>query len=78
MDFNAILTALFLAFFLVPVVARRWLELRRLRALGAIERARGTRVIAMIHRQETIGSSAFPSFASSTSRTPRRFSGRSG
>ena len=62
MDFNAILTALFLAFFLVPVVARRWLELRRLRALGAIERARGTRVIAMIHRQETIGFLGVPLF----------------
>jgi ClpP class serine protease len=35
---------------------------RRLRALHAIESARGTRVIAMIHRQETIGFLGVPLF----------------
>ena len=62
MDFNTILTVLFLAFFLVPVIGRRWLEMRRLRALAALERRRGTRVIAMIHRQETIGFLGVPLF----------------
>ena len=62
MDFSTILTLLFLAFFLVPVISRRALEWRRVRALTAIEQARGTRVIAMIHRQETIGFLGVPLF----------------
>ena len=46
---------LFLFLFLVPVLARRGLDMRRSRALSALQRERGTRVIAMIHRQETVG-----------------------
>jgi ClpP class serine protease len=61
-DFNAILTLLFIAFFLVPVLTRRTLEWRRLRALHALEQARGARVIAMIHRQETVGFLGVPLF----------------
>jgi ClpP class serine protease len=62
MGFDAILGLLFVLLFVVPVVARRMLEWRRLRALRAIESARGTRVIAMIHRQETIGFLGVPLF----------------
>jgi ClpP class serine protease len=62
MGFDAILGLLFLLVFVVPVIGRRVLEWRRLRALHAIETARGTRVIAMIHRQETIGFLGVPLF----------------
>ena len=62
MDLNTILAVLFLAFFLVPVLGRRLVEWRRLRALAALERVRGSRVIAMIHRQETIGFLGVPLF----------------
>jgi ClpP class serine protease len=61
-DLGAILTLLFLAFFLVPVITRRALAWRRIRALAAIERSRGSRVIAMIHRQETVGFLGVPLF----------------
>jgi ClpP class serine protease len=62
MGFDAILGLLFLLVFVVPVVTRRVLAWRRLRALHALETARGTRVIAMIHRQETIGFLGVPLF----------------
>jgi ClpP class serine protease len=61
-DFNAILALLFVALFLFPAIGRRLLAWRRLRALAALERARGARVIAMIHRQETIGFLGVPLF----------------
>jgi ClpP class serine protease len=62
MGFDAILGLLFLLLFVVPVLGRRLLAWRRLRALNAIEAARGARVIAMIHRQETIGFLGVPLF----------------
>jgi ClpP class serine protease len=43
------------ALLLVPVLSRQALQARRSRAFGALQRARGSRVIAMIHRQETVG-----------------------
>jgi ClpP class serine protease len=39
----------------LPAVGRRVVAMRRARALSAFQHARGTRVIAMIHRQETVG-----------------------
>jgi ClpP class serine protease len=39
----------------MPVLAQRAVRARRRRAFAALERARGTRLIAMIHRQETVG-----------------------
>jgi ClpP class serine protease len=41
--------------FLLPVVQQWALNARRARALTALQRARKSRVIAMIHRQETVG-----------------------
>jgi ClpP class serine protease len=46
----------------VPVLGQRVLSARRVRALSAFQRARGTRVIAMIHRQETVGFLGVPLF----------------
>jgi len=43
------------ALLLVPILSRQALQARRSRAFGALQRARGSRVIAMIHRQETVG-----------------------
>jgi len=37
------------------VLSQRLLAARRARAIAALQRVRGTRVIAMIHRQETVG-----------------------
>jgi ClpP class serine protease len=61
-DFGTILGLLFVVLFLVPVVQRRALAWRRVRGLQALEQARGTRVIALIHRQETVGFLGVPLF----------------
>lgn len=45
---------------LQPVLQRKLLEWRRLRLLTLLERRRGTRVIALIHRQETMSLLGFP------------------
>jgi ClpP class serine protease len=55
---------LFLIFFILvslqPIVRQRMLEAARVRLLRAFEAKRGTRVIAMIHRQETLALLGFP------------------
>ena len=55
---------LFWLFFLLtmmqPVLSRKLLELARGRALRNLETARGTKVIAMVHRQETMSFFGFP------------------
>ncbi len=45
---------------LQPIVRLRMLEAARIRLLKAIEARRGTRVIAMIHREETLALLGFP------------------
>ncbi|TMJ08282.1 MAG: hypothetical protein E6G98_12450, partial [Bacillati bacterium ANGP1] len=45
-----------------PILARWRLEQARLRLLAGLERQRGSRVIAMIHRQETMSLLGFPFF----------------
>ena len=50
----------FLFSVLTPVVQRRFLEAQRLRMIHQIERKRGTRVITMIHRQESISFLGLP------------------
>ena len=62
MDIGSLVSFLFLAFFLIPPLQRRILEARRARALVALQRTRGTRVIALIHRQETVGFLGVPIF----------------
>ena len=46
---------LILVLFGTPVLGQRALRAQRRRAFAALQRARGARVIAMIHRQETVG-----------------------
>ena len=55
MDLGSIVALLFLVLIIVPVLSHRVLGMRRSRALASLQRKRGTRVIAMIHRQETVG-----------------------
>jgi len=50
----------FLLTAVAPMVQRRLLELHRVRFLRAWERRRGSRVIALIHRQETMSLLGFP------------------
>jgi ClpP class serine protease len=55
-DLGAVLAIGIIVLLVVPVLSRRALQARRGRALRALERARGgTRLIALIHRQETVG-----------------------
>ena len=49
-----------LVFALQPVIGRRMLEWSRRGKISQIERARGSRVIALIHRQETMRLLGFP------------------
>jgi ClpP class serine protease len=55
MDLGTILSLLFVLFFLVPPLQRWALTTRRARAISALQRDRHSRVIALIHRQETVG-----------------------
>ena len=51
-DFSTLIW-IFIAFMaLQPMLMGRWLSFNRVKAIQAIEKARGSRVITMIHRQE--------------------------
>jgi ClpP class serine protease len=54
-DLGNLFTVLLFVVLVLPVVQRWTLSARRARALTALQRARKSRVIAMIHRQETVG-----------------------
>jgi ClpP class serine protease len=54
-DLGDLFTVLLFAFLVLPPLQRWALSARRARALTALQRERKSRVIAMIHRQETIG-----------------------
>ena len=55
MELGTILGLLFLVLLVVPVLSHRLLDMRRAHALSELQKKRGTLVIAMIHRQETVG-----------------------
>ena len=55
MDLGNLFTVLLFVLLVLPAVQRWALSTRRARALAALQSARGSRVIAMIHRQETVG-----------------------
>jgi ClpP class serine protease len=54
-DLGNLFTVLLFLLFVLPAIGQRVMAMRRARALSALQQARGTRVIAMIHRQETVG-----------------------
>src|SRR4030088_815059 len=45
---------------LQPLIRQRWLEAMRVRAFRSLEQRRGSRVIGLIHRQETMAFLGFP------------------
>jgi ClpP class serine protease len=51
-DFSSLIWIVIIVMALQPVLMGRWFAMRREQAIRAIEKARGTRVITMIHRQE--------------------------
>jgi ClpP class serine protease len=52
LDFSSLLWILLAFMVLQPILMGRWFGYRRAQAIRAVERANGTRVITMIHRQE--------------------------
>ena len=59
-DLASIVFLLFFASFLAPMVTQRLLATRRYRAIRKLERARGSRVITLIHRLESISLFGIP------------------
>ena len=51
-DFSSLIWILIAAIALQPLLTGRWFSLKRAQAIRAIEKAHGSRVITMIHRQE--------------------------
>jgi ClpP class serine protease len=45
-----------------PIITQKWLEATRVRLLRKLESSRGSRVIALVHRQETMSLLGFPIF----------------
>lgn len=60
MDFFSILWLFIIISSLQPVIRQKMLEMERLRLLERLEKSRGSRVIVMIHRQETLSLLGFP------------------
>lgn len=60
MDFINIIWIFFLISSLAPLVKQRVLDAERLRVMRRIEEKRGSRVIALIHRQESMSFLGFP------------------
>jgi ClpP class serine protease len=51
-DFSSLIWIVIAILALQPLLTTRWYTTRRAQAIRAIEKAHGTRVITMIHRQE--------------------------
>jgi ClpP class serine protease len=59
-DLSSIIFLLVFLAFLAPMVARRMLSTRRYRAIRKLEQARNSRVITLIHREESISLLGIP------------------
>ncbi len=55
-----LLWVFFIISFLQPLLSRQWQQTSRLRLFQQLERSRGSRVIALIHREETMSLLGFP------------------
>jgi ClpP class serine protease len=51
-DFSTLFFLFFVVMALQPIIMGQWFGVRRAQAIRAVEKARGSRVITMIHRQE--------------------------
>ncbi|MGC8875354.1 MAG: SDH family Clp fold serine proteinase, partial [Chloroflexia bacterium] len=60
MELGSLLWLFLIITSLQPIVRQKMLEMERLRTLERLERLRGSRVILMIHRQETMSLLGFP------------------
>src|SRR6266508_453963 len=60
MDFFSLLWIFFIISSLQPIIRQKILEMKRLRMFEQLERSRTSRVIALIHRQETMSLLGFP------------------
>lgn len=60
MDFLSLLWIFFIISSLQPIIRQKMLDMERLRLLERLERLRKSRVIALIHRQETMSLLGFP------------------
>ncbi len=60
MSIGNLIWLFFLMTMMQPIMARKFLEMARERALRHLETTRGTKVIAMVHRQETMSLFGFP------------------
>jgi ClpP class serine protease len=60
MNISDLLWIFFIISFLQPVLSRQWQQMARLRLFQQLERSRGSRVIALIHREETMSLLGFP------------------
>lgn len=60
MDFFGLLWLFLIISSLQPVLRQKMLEMERMRALAKLEKERNSRVIALIHRQETMSLLGFP------------------
>jgi ClpP class serine protease len=60
MDLTLLIFLFFIVASLQPVIRQRMLETARRRVIGELERERGSRVIVLIHRQETLALLGFP------------------
>ena len=60
MNFTDIFWIFLVVALVLPILQRKFLESRRLGAMRAIEKRRKSRVIAMVHRQETMSLLGFP------------------
>jgi ClpP class serine protease len=59
-SFFDLIWVFFIVMSLQPVLGQRWLEAQRLRAFRRFEEQRNSRVIGLIHRQETMSFFGFP------------------
>lgn len=58
--FGSFIWLILLIFAMQPLIAARWLRAMRASKIAAIQKARGSRVIAVIHRQELMRFFGFP------------------
>ena len=66
MGIGDLMWGFFIVSALQPVIKQRLLEASRYRLIAKIEQRRGSRVILLVHRQETMSFLGFPLMRSST------------
>ena len=60
MDYSGLIWLFFILAMLQPVITRRLLEAQRQRLIALLERKRKSRVVLLVHRQESMNLLGFP------------------